>query len=509
MKLILQRFGELAPKPGDRKADAAPGAATRPASPPGGPVPDYTEGQFAPFDSRPRGDAAAVGAAASPGLGDPVPDYTEGQFGPFAPPPGYGPSEASPSGSGRLPLRGSFGPGFRFQTEDEEYRLQIHYESQIDLREWEQRGQVPADSGFYLPRQRIFFDGHITKPIEYEFSINRGLGGINLLNAYINLHLDDRFEFKIGRFFTPFTYDQYAISNYWLQTPERSLFTTNLGLSRQFGMMGWGYLLDKRLDYAAGVFNGSRNSFEPVSNNPDFVGYLNTRPFQETESEALAFLKFLNFGTSVAYGRQDQSAVPMAFRLAAASPNSDTPGPGVVPFLMLNPNVIERGDRLLGSVHAAYFFRGLSLIGEWQYGHQSYAAGGQSNPVRVPVSGFYVAGSYLLTGEHVERRTRIVPLRPFLPVRKGEKWGPGAWEVAGRVSELGLGNQIFTGGFADPNLWSNRAVTTELGMNWYWNEYVKMYMFWLHGDFGDPVAFRPGGLQKTADMFWLRFQLYF
>ena len=28
-------------------------------------------------------------------------------------------------------------------------------------------------------------------------------------------------------------------------------------------------------------------------------------------------------------------------------------------------------------------------------------------------------------------------------------------------------------------------------------------------NFADPVQYRPGGLQKTADMFWLRFQLYF
>ena len=46
-------------------------------------------------------------------------------------------------------------------------------------------------------------------------------------------------------------------------------------------------------------------------------------------------------------------------------------------------------------------------------------------------------------------------------------------------------------------------------MNWYWNEYVKVYIFWLHGGFGDPVLYRPGRLQETADMFWLRFQLYF
>lgn len=33
-------------------------------------------------------------------------------------------------------------------------------------------------------------------------------------------------------------------------------------------------------------------------------------------------------------------------------------------------------------------------------------------------------------------------------------------------------------------------------------------MFWLHGDFGEPVHDSPGYRQKTADMFWLRSQLY-
>ena len=137
----------------------------------------------------------------------------------------------------------------------------------------------------FLPRQRIFFTGNITKPIEYELAINRGSGGtINVLNAFINVHFDDRFELRLGRFFTPLTYDQYAISNYWLPTPERSLFTTNVGLGRQIGVMAWGYLFDKRLDYAAGVFNGSRNSFESLNNALDFVAFLNTRPFQQSES---------------------------------------------------------------------------------------------------------------------------------------------------------------------------------------------------------------------------------
>ena len=254
----------------------------------------------------------------------PVPDYTEGQFEPDTPAPGY--PKSNVSSSKRLPLMGTFGPGFRFETEDEEFQLQVHLESQIDARIWGQRNQVPANSGLFLPRQRIFFNGNITRRIDYEFSINRGLGGtINILNAYINLHFDDRFELRMGRFFTPLTYDQYAISNYWLPTPERSIFTTNVGLGRQIGLMGWGYLFDKRLDYAAGIFNGSRNSFESLNNGVDFVGFLNARPFQESES--LKFARALNLGSSVAFGSQDQAPVPLAFRIGGGSANSDVPGP--------------------------------------------------------------------------------------------------------------------------------------------------------------------------------------
>jgi phosphate-selective porin OprO/OprP len=479
---ILRKFDELSHRDDDRKRQPEAGGEAGP---------------------RPR-----PAQAAPPADDDtPVPDYTEGQFGPNVPIPGHTSSEIDSKKRQRKSLFGSFGPGFEFSTEDEEYSLRVHYESQIEARIWSQADQVPANSGIFLPRQRIFFNGNITKPIEYEFSINRGFGNLNLLNAYINIHFNDRFELRLGRFFTPLPYDQYAISNYWLPTPERSIWTTNVGLNRQFGMMGWGYLFDKRLDYAAGVFNGSRNSFESLANAVDFVGYLNARPFQESES--LRFAQYLNLGTSVAFGYQNQAPVPVSFRIGGASPNADVPGPGTVPFLILNRNVIEHGERLLGSVHAAYFYKSLSLIGEWQYGYGSYATPARPAPTPVPFSGFYVTGGYFLTGEQVERRTRVTPRRPFMPSKREDGVGPGAWEVVGRVSQLSLGEKVFTGGFADPELWSNSATTTELGLNWYWNEYIKVYMFWLHGDFGDPVMYRPGGYQKTADMFWLRFQLYF
>jgi len=438
----------------------------------------------------------------------PVPDYTEDQFSPISPAPEYPYSNVLDKK--RVPLKATFGPGFQLESENQEFRLRVHLESQIEARIWGPEHHLPPGSGvsgFYLPRQRIFFDGNITKRVEYELSINRGLGNINLLNAFLNFHFDDRFQVRLGRFFTPFPYDQFAISNYWLPTPERSLFTTNVGLSRQFGLMGWGYLLDERVDYAAGVFNGSRNSFENLNNAVDFVGYLNARPFQLAKS--LPMLKFLNVGTSVGVGNQDQAPVPVAFRIGAGSADSNNPGSATVPFLILNRDVIERGNRLLGSVHAAYFYKGLSLIGEWQYGFGSYATPSQASSTRVPFSGFYVTGGYFLTGEEIQRRARVYPLRPLIPTKDGQHRGLGAWEITSRFSQLSLGDQVFNAGIADRNLWSNSASTTEVGMNWYWNEYVKVYMFWLHGQFADPVQYRPGGFLSSADMFWMRFQLYY
>jgi phosphate-selective porin OprO/OprP len=406
----------------------------------------------------------------------------------------------------RMPLKASFGPGFQFQTDDEAFRLQVHYESQVEGRVWGEVDQIPATNGIYLPRQRIFFSGNITKPIEYEFAINRGLGNLNLLNAFLNFNFDERFEVRVGRYFVPLLYEQYAVSNYWLLTPERSLFSTNVGLNRQFGVMAWGYLFDKHLDYAAGVFNGTRNSFENLDKAVDFVGYLDFRPFQDEEYPR--WLRYFNVGSSVAFGIQNTPPSPLGFRIGAGSPDTNIPGQATVPFLILNPDVVEKGDRLQGSVHMAYYFGGLSLLGEWQYGYGTYAA--PTRPAaQVPFSGFYVAAGYFLTGEEVQQRTRLTPLRPLIPLREGDERGWGAWEAVGRVSQLRLGESVFTGGFADPNVWSNSATTTELGLNWYWNDYVKFYMFWLHGEFGEPVQFRPGVAQKAVDMFWLRSQLYF
>jgi phosphate-selective porin OprO and OprP len=46
-----------------------------------------------------------------------------------------------------------------------------------------------------------------------------------------------------------------------------------------------------------------------------------------------------------------------------------------VPFLAFNTNVRERGPRALGELHLAYFYKGLSILGDWDFGFESWAVG--------------------------------------------------------------------------------------------------------------------------------------
>ena len=404
------------------------------------------------------------------------------------------------------PTRTFFHEGFKFETQDGEFTLHFHNETQLDVRAYDQAASDPVDqTSFSIRRQRFYFNGRITRPIEYSVSVNKGLGSFDLLDAYLNFSYDPRFQFRVGRYRVPFTYDGYALSNQFLATPERSVFVLNYGYNRNFALMGHGELFDGRLDYAVAGVNGPRNSFYDKNSHKDVLAYLNFRPFYQ--SERLAFLKHLNVGGSAAYGIQDQAPLPTGFYTSLSASQSEGTIRTAPAFLELNNNVLERGAREMWELHANYFYKGLSLMSAWDKGFNDYGFVNSPAQVHLPTDGYYVLAAYLLTGEHVERRSFTVPLRPF-DLRKGKR-GPGAIEVVSRYSAFSVGDEVFTGGLADPNLWANRVYAIDTGANWYLNKFTRIYIGWQHSAFNRPVTYRPGGWQTTSDLFWLRFQIYF
>jgi phosphate-selective porin OprO/OprP len=412
---------------------------------------------------------------------------------------------------GKIPLKSYFDygrEGVGFATDDDEFSLKLRTELQADSLYYTKDGD-PTHSGFYLPRTRFYFQGHYTRPISYQLSFQRSYTTFGFLNVFLNFNYDPRFQFKIGRFKVPFTYEWYKINNWRLITPERSLFATNFGLSRMVGAMWWGELYRRRLEYAVGIFNGGRNSIQDFNDSKDIAAFLNFRPFAHRKD---FFLENLNFGGSVDYGNQNNPADPAVLRTNVnasselLSTESEPINNATVPFLAFNNDIREKGNRELWELHLAYFYQGLSLIGAWGSGFDSFGPR-DSRSVPLAVEGYYISVAYLITGETLNERVLIDPIRRF-DLREG-KFGVGAFEPFFRYSELGISRNVFTDGLADPNLWTDHVRMTDLGLNWYLNRAVKIYFDWEHALFGQPVYYKPGGLQTTSNLFWVRFQFYF
>ena len=396
--------------------------------------------------------------------------------------------------------------GFRWGTQDDEVTLGFRALQQIDARIYANSNQEYASSGIFNPRTRFYFEGNLTRPLSYEFSLQHTYITTNLLDSYVNYRVSDGFQLRFGRYKTPFDYEWYRMHIWHTLAPERSPFAQNFGGNRRFGFSGWGSLFDNRLEYAVGSFNGQRNGFTAFNSHQDIMAFLNFKPFEQKPD---SILRNLQVGGSLDAGIENNPLSPAVLTTSSpATPLPLIPGSASVPFLAFNNGVVERGYRALWELHVAYYYKGLSFLGAWDSGFQDYARGSSGPPpVRVPTGGYFAQFGYILTGETIRDRMLIEPLRPF-DLRPGH-FGLGALEATARFSDLTLGRQVFTGGLANPNLWTNQVQMVDVGLNWYLNKFLKVYLDWEHAMFATPVYYNTGRFQKSNDLFWIRCQLFF
>ena len=387
-------------------------------------------------------------------------------------------------------LTGVFGDGFGLKTEDDEYTLRFHVLDQTDLKIFSPNNQVPASSGIYIPRVRIYMEGQLTRLFQYEVSIQRSVEGVwDLLDGNVDVNIDPRFKVRFGRMLVPYSYDWYDHLEQYFITPERSLFPLNFGLSRSAGLLAHGRLFQDRLQYAVGGFDGHLVGVADNNATRDAVSYLNFKPF--ANSERFPMLRNLNLGVSGYLGQQVRPQHPLPLRTSLqSSENDEAAQQATSVFLVYNEDAYLLGGHNALAAHIAWYVGGLSFEAEWQGGRDHYAKAGPFHPVSVPVNGSHISASYFVTGERVVDRSRVDPLRPFDPIHNA--WGPGAFEPFARYSNLTLGDTVFKAGLADANIWTRSIGMTDIGLNWYLTSYIKIYFDWQHSMYGTPVHAEQG-----------------
>jgi phosphate-selective porin OprO/OprP len=388
--------------------------------------------------------------------------------------------------------------GFYLRSPDRRFSLRVTGQLQADYRWFADAHDLSDTSGFVLRRARFGLEATLFKFYEFRFLPEFGAGQTRLQDGYMNVRYWDTFQFTMGRFKQPFSYEQ-LIQDRFTPLMERSLIDQVVP-QRDLGLMLHGQnLFDGILDYGIAVSNGVTNGDADTNESKDVNARVAVRPFARWEGNPL---RRLQIGMSGGWGVESEPATPNTLRTPAG-----------VAFFRFNRDVLADGVRSRLSPEVAYFLGPFGVAAQYFHMEQKFRADEDGPIVRVPFDGFYVMTSCLITGEErTGYSQQIAPRRPFDPLCGCH--GCGAWEVLGRVSRIQAGDIVFEPGparLSNPADFSNAATETTLGFNWYLNRWVRVQFNWEHAWFDQPVRLGPGaaGRMSSQDTLMTRLQFIF
>jgi phosphate-selective porin OprO/OprP len=349
----------------------------------------------------------------------------------------------------------------------------------------EEFGIIPDGAAFRRARFGMFGD---YGPWEYRIAMDFALSGHpSFIDVFIALNdVPVLNRVRVGHFFEPFGLEHYS-QNRFITMLERSLPSEVLGPPRNLGIMANGNWAGDRGTWGAGYFRTDSDVFGNDSGDN----------FQSAGTGRVTFLPYYNTETD---GRD---LVHVGASYSARAPKDDQVRFRSRPEIRIGstePNIPDFVDT--GFIPANFFqwinaeallIRGpFSLQSEYQLMPVSTLDRGA-----VYFQSWYVLASVFLTGENRAYRKstgvleRIVPFRDFIR-REGGCFavGPGAWELACRVSHLDLTNGGVSGG---------RLTDITLGVNWYMSPFVRMTANYIKA-IQTPDDARAG----AADFFGLR-----
>lgn len=129
------------------------------------------------------------------------------------------------------------------------------------------------NSRFYLRRARLTVNGTFLE--HFDFRLESDLAGslaetsnlrAQLTDAFVTWNQHEAAKVRFGQFKSPYGHEQ-LVGDLVLPTIERTLVNDRLTPGRQIGVQLGGDLLDKHLNYSAGVFNGTGTNTTANDNN--------------------------------------------------------------------------------------------------------------------------------------------------------------------------------------------------------------------------------------------------
>jgi len=352
--------------------------------------------------------------------------------------------------------------GFGLKSADGAFQIRLRGYAQLDSRFFlDDPGDVATDT-FVLRRVRPIVEGTVFGWVDFRVMPDFGGGATVLQDAYVDLKPSTALRLRAGKFKPPVGLERLQSATSLLFV-ERA-FPTSLVPNRDLGLQIFGDVLDERLSYAIGVFNGVTDGGSgdgDASDGKDVAGRLFARPFRKDGPPAL---RGLGLGIAASSGRQSGT------RTAPGLPAFKTSGQltffGYTAGATAADTVIADGTRWRLSPQATYTWGPVGLLAEYVSSTQDVRKGTIERSLTHRA--WQVAATYVLFGGSASFEG-VKPGKPFRPGTGG--WG--ALEVVGRVSRLRVDPDTFPV-FADATAAAGTARSWALGLGWSLNASLRL-----------------------------------
>jgi len=389
--------------------------------------------------------------------------------------------------------------GFGFQSADGNFKIKLRGLLQVDERNYSKVGGLGADgkniSGFDLRRIRPIIEGTVYDKYDFRFTPEFGeaktanaASTSGIVDAYVDARFNPWFQVRAGKF-KPYVGLERLQGGADLKFIERSYVSNNILPNRDLGAAIHGDVLDSKLNYSVGIYNGvvdggDNSTAQDTNQDKEYAFRVFATPFKDDVS----VLSGLGFGLAATHGNFKGTTT------ASGLPNYKTAGQESN-FFAYTAGVFGNGNRDRISPQAYYYYGPFGVIAEYAQVKQGVSNGTIS--ANLDNYAWQLAASYLLTGEDASFKG-VKPRQPF----ETDKGGWGAWELVARYQENNIDSGAFSSGtaagvvttsrYADPRNNARSAKSWAAGVNWYLNQNVKLAV-----DF-ENTSFDGGGNANAA-----------
>jgi phosphate-selective porin OprO/OprP len=412
--------------------------------------------------------------------------------------------------------------GFGFKSADGQFEYKLRGVVHADYRNFSGTAYPNAIDGFLARRIRPTFEGTVFGKYGFRFTPEFGESGdgksnsapeqnrVRVIDAYLDINHNPAAKIRIGKF-KPFVGLERLQSASDIKFIERSYVSNNILPNRDFGISVFGDVLDNKLNYALGVFNGvsdgaDNSTAQDLNSGKEFTARLFATPFTGTDSA----LKGLGFGVAGTAGNSVGTLNSAGDAVSVSNlPSYKTPGQANN-FFSYKSSTRANGTRTRLAPQAYFYSGPFGLITEYAIVTQDINNVAGDKPLTVKNDALQIAASWLLTGEDASFKG----VKPYSPFKPGAEGGWGAVELVARYQAASIDKDLFTvtnATLGDTNKDNaQRATTIGFGLNWYLNESSKVALNYDRTNFDG--GYSTGGKRldgKAEDVFIARYQLAF